>query len=178
MDISELINLKSNRFEHLLYEFKMYLDTYSLVVRNANFATYPDTLRNALIESHAIHLRNLIEFFNCDEKCITTKMVFDGSHDLRIDESLCDKQCINKAVEHLTEERFTWNSEEDKDLTIRFASVVHMIYPEIANRIKTCVSLLLSKTDINESWKSDLNDSNIQTRLKSLETRINSEPIS
>ena len=172
MDLSEVLEAKSNRFEHLLYEFEMYLDTYSLIVKNANFPTYPCTLRNALLESHAIHLRNLMEFFNCEKNCITTKIVFDGAHDLSIDKTLCDKQCINKTVDHLTKERFEWNKDQGKNLTTRFEMAIHNMYPEITKRIKVCVNLLLSGTEINDSWKSDLNNTEIQLRLKALENSL------
>ena len=108
-----MYEMKKNIFDHILYEFEMYLYTYKELQNDIE-----QDKRNVLLESHAIHLRNLIEFFNRERDCITTKTIFSDDVDLSFHFSENDKKPINKAIEHLTMERVTkWNTEED--LTIQ-----------------------------------------------------------
>lgn len=167
MDMKELLDRKSNLFDHLLYEFEMYLITYfSLCDNDQSNSAFK---RNVLIESHAVHLRNLIEFFNCEKNCLTMKSVFVGDHDLSFDDSTMKaKQTISKAIDHLTEERYTWNQTE-KDLTIRFNDVIPQMYGIICVRVRECIDLLLNNTDVKQVVQSDLQDESIQFRLHKLD---------
>ena len=96
--------------------------------------------------------------------------VFTGNHDLSFDDSTIKaKQTINKTIDLLTKERYTWNQTE-QDLTIRFNAVIHLMYNYyIVARIKSCISLLANNTDINANVYSDLQDTGIQARLQNLE---------
>ena len=126
MRISELLKIKSNPFDHLLYEFEMYLSTYEFVNQTTDISI---TVKNALIESHGIHLRNLLEFFNCQEKSFNTTTIFNCNRFFGVaDPSNSTKQVINKSIGHLTKERFSWNQTED-DLTIRHNVAIHTMFP-------------------------------------------------
>ena len=175
MNILEIIDQKKNIFDHLLYEFEMYLRTYSELVALDDSQKDVDFKRNVLIESHAVHLRNLIEFLNYETDCITTKTVFTGNHDLSFDDSLIKaKQTINKAIDHLTKERYTWNQTK-RDLTLRINDIIHrMYYFYIVDRIKKCISMLMNNTDINSTVIADLQNERIQARLHDLEEYCNS----
>ncbi len=171
MNLLDLLDKKKNLFEHLFYEFEMYLKTYAeLGTTISPDQEDADFKRNVLLESHAIHLRNLIEFFNCEKNCLNMDTVFTGNHDLSFDDSTIKaKQTINKTIDHLTKERYTWNQTE-QDLTIRFNAVIHLMYNYyIVARIKSCISLLANNTDINANVYSDLQDTGIQARLQNLE---------
>ncbi len=169
MILLDLLEKKKNLFEHLFYEFEMYLKTYSELVTVSPNQEDADFKRNVLLESHAVHLRNLIEFFNCEKNCLNMDTVFTGNHDLSFDDSsIKAKQTINKTIDHLTKERYTWNQTE-QDLTIRFNAVIHLMYNHyIVSRIKSCISLLANNTDINPDACSDLQDPSIQARLQNL----------
>ena len=88
------------------------------------------------------------------------------------DSSIKAKQAINKAIDHLTKERYTWNQTE-RDLTIRIDKVIHLMYNDyIVDRIKDCISLLASNTDINPDVYTDLHDIRIQAWLKKLDKSL------
>ena len=166
MDISELLSEKSNIFDHVLYEFEMYIQTYRTIPRCRIGTNDDQFLHNALLESHSVHLRNLIEFFNREKNCITTETLFVGAHDLSFDDKIIQaKQTVNKTIEHLTIERVTWNQTE-KDLTIRSNDVIHTMFGAvIVPRIKECVELLTQETDVKPELIDKLRESCIQIRL-------------
>ena len=155
----------------------MYLETYSALIEVINKEINASNdekyklvfKRNVLIESHAVHLRNLIEFFNRDNNCLTTETIFTGNHDLSFDDStILAKQTINKAIDHLTEQRYKWN-QTSNDLTIRFDNIIHVMYKNIiVDRIKKCVTLLLNNTDVKQEHLLSLHDADIQKRLQVL----------
>ena len=66
MNFIDSLVRKGNIFDHLLYEFEMYLETYSRLVALKDEEDDCVFKRNVLLESHAVHMRNIIEFFNCD----------------------------------------------------------------------------------------------------------------
>ena len=175
-NLLELLERKHNIFDHLLYEFEMYLDTFDALLFYS-LKTNVSFQKNVLLESHAVHLRNLIEFLNCEKDCICVNSIFIGNYDLSFDDSLLNaKQTINKTIEHLTEERTKWN-QTDKDLTIHFSKVVNEMHPIMVERIERCIVMLFNKTDINSKYSSDLIDERIQARIKTLEKRVRSKNI-
>ncbi len=173
MSLQELLVNKNNIFEHLLYEFRMYLETYARLRKHIHEKNGDSILKNMILESHAVHLRNLIEFFNREKDCITTETIFLSDHNLMYDDSkMKAKQIVNKTVDHLTKERYTWNQTE-KDLTVRYATVVHYVFPEIASRIIQCVDLLSQETDIRPEYTDDLHGEKIQQDLRQLASICN-----
>lgn len=169
LELSDLLSLKSNIFDHVLYEFEMYLQTYGVVYGMLVGTSHGQFEKNVFLESHAVHLRNLIEFFNRERDCITTDTVFVGEHDLSFDDSaLKAKQTVSKTIDHLTKERYTWNQTE-KDLTIRYSDVIHEMFRSyIVFRIRDCVELLIQETDVRPELLDKLHDDRIQSRLKEL----------
>lgn len=173
MGLQELLVNKNNIFEHLLYEFRMYLETYSRLCNHIREKNSDSILKNMILESHAVHLRNLIEFFNREKECITTETIFLSNHNLMYDDSkMKAKQIVNKTVDHLTKERYTWNQTE-KDLTVRYAMVINQLFPELASRIIKCVDLLLQETDVRSEYMNDLHNNKIQQDLQQLASICN-----
>ena len=166
MDYTALLSAKSNIFDHVLYEFEMYIQTYRAFPKCRIGTSYDQFLLNALLESHAVHLRNLIEFFNGEIDCITTDIIFVGAQDLSFDDTgIHAKQTVNKTIEHLTKERVTWNQTE-KDLTIRTNDVIHKMFETIiVPRITECVKMLIQETDVKSELVGMLHDEQIQNRL-------------
>ena len=79
---------KKNIFDHIIYEFNMYLYTYTLLLKGEK----DKRKRNMILESQAIHLRNLIEFFNSEPKCITVDTIFSHCNDYSFDDDINAKQ--------------------------------------------------------------------------------------
>lgn len=169
MTRNDIIKNKSNVFDHILYEFEMYIQTFNELVKLFQQDSENQFMENVLLESHAVHLRNLIEFFNCEKNCITTATVFVGEHDLSYDDtSIKAKQTVSKTIDHLTKERYTWNQTEN-DLTIRYNDVIQEMYNKyMVFRIQSCVDLMIKGTDVQPRFLADLHDSGIQQRLLQL----------
>ena len=175
MTQDEIIERKSNMFDHLLYEFEMYIFTFSRLSNlNPNHEDHA-LMKNVLIESHAVHLRNLIEFFNCDFGGINMKTIFSEPQDLSFDDTALEaKKTVNRAIEHLTEERYKW-SKSEKDLAIRAGMVIPTAYRDyIVPRIKICISLLKRKDGVKQKHLDALQDVDIQRRLTYLEQYLQS----
>lgn len=169
MELQEMQERKSNIFDHVLYEFQMYFETYFRLKLLCMKQNVDIISKNIVLESHAVHLRNLIEFFNRDINCITTDTIFIGNHDLSYDDSQIQaKQVINKAIDHLTKERYTW-IKTGNDLTVRGAFLPSTMFTYyIASRIIKCIDLLIQETDVRSEFMDDLYDESIQRRLKNL----------
>lgn len=169
MNFEELQERKSNIFEHVLYEFQMYFETYFRLRALCTGEKKDNILKDIVLESHAVHLRNLIEFFNRDQNCITTETIFKGDHDLSFDDSTIKaKQFVNKTIDHLTKERYTWIRTEN-DLTVRGAFLPStMFFNFMASRIVACVDLLLQETEVRPEFIDALHADNTQQRLEQL----------
>ena len=105
MELQELLKKKRNIFNHLLYEFQMYLETYLRLWNHIHEQNHDDILKNIILESHAVHLRNLIEFFNRENNCITTDTIFTGNLDMSYDDSRYKARSSNKRKIHLEPDR-------------------------------------------------------------------------
>ena len=147
----------------------MYFETYFRLRAYCQEEHIDYILKDIVLESHAVHLRNLIEFFNRDKNCITTETIFFGDLDLSFDDTTIKaKQIISKTIDHLTKERYTWIN-TNSDLTVRGAFLPSTMFKYyIASRIIKCVDLLLQETDVRPEFINDLHDLNVQRRLKNL----------
>lgn len=161
---------KKNIFDHILYEIEMYIATYKMLF---NYALLEDKLlNNMVLESHAIHLRNLIEFFNCEKNCITTETIFLGSQDFTFVDLMNAKKTINKTIEHLTLERVKWYNTE-KDLTKNFSLCINLMFESIMMpRIQRFIDLLMQENTVKERYKCEINEDFIQRRLNHLNEEI------
>ena len=169
MDLQDLLEQKSNIFDHVLYEFEMYIETYYKLCENAFVRKVDQVTYNAILESHAIHLRNLIDFFNSERDCISVKTVFEEPDDKSFNDSKYKaKQTVNKAINHLTKERLTWNQTED-DLTLRYSQLISPMFNRVMlPRIAYSVNLLIAGQKIKKEYRDMCKDADIQQRLLSL----------
>ena len=171
MEVQELLDQKGNLFDHVLYEFEMYIYTYykisdNTVARKSDQATY-----NALLESHAIHLRNLIEFFNCEKDCISMKTLFEKVVDTSFDDNQYQaKKIVNKAISHLTKERYTWNKTAN-DLTVHYSNLINPMFVSVLlPRIAYCVNLLIAEKKTKKEYIDMCRKTRIQERLHKLKS--------
>lgn len=169
MELAELLIKKGNIFDHVLYEIQMYIETYIRLLKHIQEQNTDVILKNMILESHAVHLRNMIEFFNREQECITTDTIFSGKVDLSFnDTEMKAKQTINKTIGHLTKERYTWNQTE-RDLTVSYALTLHRMFREIMTpRIVSCVKMLCQEKEVKPELISQLKNDTIQHRLHEL----------
>ena len=103
-----------------------------------------DAMHNAVYESHVLHLRNLIHFFNCasikpDDIIISRVLIEHSGYSLKTEPIFRDM--INKSVQHLT----TYRADElDKEA---LSNEINKMYPKICTRIE------LFESDIRVSGK-------------------------
>ena len=94
-------------FEHIFYEMVMYEQTFRLL-----FIHNIDIIHNAIWESHIIHLRNLIDFFDKssssheDDILVSKVLVNTDFYPMDTPQDFKDK--LNKSVQHLS----TYGSDE------------------------------------------------------------------
>lgn len=123
---------KDNIFEHILYEIDMYLSTYDLFNTQYKEAKLDDVeycyVRNAIFESHFLHMRNVKDLF-LNNKSFPTDIVLSTvlldpvSCTISKEDLVCKDEngeiiydmnhseltyaiIMNKSIEHLTKERF------------------------------------------------------------------------
>lgn len=180
---------KKNIFEHISYEFDMYLYTFHKIYEMCLYKihrgyTENQNLFNAFWDSHFLHLRNLIDFFNYD--CsqftdITVKTFFDNKicKEFKIDDTIKDKNnediiirnnhngkskeepltfrmIINKSVDHITLERVKF--EEYFTKNTQSMDMGHFQKDTIFSMIKIIPSLIIKFVNLLESSK-DLQES-------------------
>lgn len=106
--------------EHLAYEVSMYNGLIRILTGLNPTLTKPLTLRNALVESHATHLRNLIDFLGHPKPqptdVVAADFISDGPWDSKtIADELKDLRTrANKEVAHLTSQRFATGDHRKK----------------------------------------------------------------
>lgn len=148
---------KNNIFEHVLYEMQMYHFTYQklLTYKNSN-AWEEQVLFNAFWDSHLLHLRNLIDFFNNEEHCINVNFLLNSGNDsFRVpNDSNENKRIINKSCDHLTKERF-----EISDLHIRQLKLVNTMYPIVSEQIRQWLNYIQSTNDLKTDFIINREDS-------------------
>ena len=139
----------TTRFEHIIYEMNMYKMTWDLLQQ----FTGRDAMHNAVYESHVLHLRNLLDFFNGisnihNDDIIISKVLTEHSrYSLEIDDGL--RKMINKSVQHLT----TYRADElDKEI---LSNEIIEIYPQICKRIEWFESDIDNPDKLIEEYKID-----------------------
>lgn len=101
------INQKTYVLDHVFYEFEMYLITYHEL--NVHSFVINQLIKNLLIESHQIHLRNLLDFFysvRVTVDCIIVDDILKNHTSLpKNREFWKTKDIINQSITHLTFKR-------------------------------------------------------------------------
>lgn len=165
----ELYEQKSNIFDHIFYEFEMYIRTYQylMYVVKCPLKSHDNQFWiNVLHESHATHLRNLIHFFSGKDS-INANTVLRENAKLGI--SRADEKCktIDKAISHLTEERIV-SDKNEKNLNTAMSKLVADMWPEICNSINKYLRLLSEKIKMKTEYISCFEEPKIQERYSNL----------
>ena len=157
---------KSTMLEHVLYEFDMYIHTYIWLIELSNsLRKFGDNqfFINMAIESHQIHLRNLIEFFSETdgrENDLRIKDIVKNYKELILKKDHIKFNHISRSVEHLTKDRTII----DKQLTIE---IIKNYFPEFEKKIKAVVNGL--DVNIKEEYKDEIEiNSDYINKLKEL----------
>lgn len=187
-------DLKNNIFEHVLYEFEMYLDTYSLLIKLNNIGALGQFSKNVLIESHLIHLRNLMEFFtsvgedktlNSDptppktnasnsrnQNDINIKTIFTADCIPTIRDESHMKQTVNRALSHLSKDRYRRADGNDSHRIKVNDAILEMYRRHIPERIMAALELLHTESHVNKEFIEHLKDDRIQNRILILQKRL------
>lgn len=151
--------IEKNHFDHILYEFEMYLHA-SLIRCNVQFVT------NLLIDSRMVHLRNIAYFF-CSEqdrkkKYLHYSMFTQGQIPLEINHELYTRiqDVASNSTCHLMKGRL---KKTFKDETKRFEQEV---FPIVVSKIKRFILELDNsiRSDYAPAWA----DKQIRLRSKEI----------
>ena len=138
-------------FEHILYEMRTYIVTWKLLHSPQG---YPGQIvHNPLYESHVLHLRNLIDFFNCDDKghvddIFVNKVLIDSSN-YYIETSTDLRKAINKTVQHLS----TYRAKQlDKH---ELSNAINDLYPIVLEKINKFYNDIQNHNNLCTTYKDD-----------------------
>lgn len=171
------INQKAYVLDNVFYEFGMYLITYHEL--NIQSFSINQLIKNLLIESHQIHLRNLMDFFYSVRVTVDCMVVDDilknYAHLPKNKEFWMSKNLINESITHLTYKRippeYRIPADMGYDLTWKTQKSVHSIFPIIRKKIRNFLRKLKDENIADTPYKQNILDS-----LKSIDImlRINS----
>lgn len=167
MDINSLLESKKNIFDHVLYEFEMYYYSYKnlILINSISEEECSDRwfLKNAIYESHSVHLRNLLHFFSARDSININTVLANNTIPMI---SNWDKKTkiIDKTISHISIER-TWEEFENSNLTLGMDSLIKDEYLQISHRIFLFLEQLSDKNNINSSYVSDFEKRDIQQRF-------------
>lgn len=157
------MNPKELVFEHILYEFEMYFGTASLFRRNIKCSDVdPVLLHNMMLESHQLHLRNLIEFFCNDNNSI--KMSDILTVDFRLDRKPLEHaySTVCQAVDHLSPTRAT------KDLSSACSKAIIESFPIIVAKINEFLDVISDPNNVQPKHHAELSTEYIIRRIDKL----------
>ena len=167
-----LFDRKKNIFDHIFYEIEMFLYTFS----DSNIKNLNVYLKNAVMESNRIHLRNLFDFFRKEKRYVDDIILCDilsNADTINKIENVEDKhkdlvkdckKAINKLTAHLSHLRV----EKSEDFMKNF-------YPELDNSIIENIRIFfdaLEKSEMKEEYKKDFENADIQKRFNALKNYI------
>ena len=159
---------KRNIFEHILYEFQMYLYSYQKLVLLSQEMKKDNNWQleyNLAWDAHFLHLRNIIEFFNNSEHAITTLTVLKCNPKLFIEDAGNEhKRAINKSIDHLTIERVNENMTEKSNETFKY--MINLV----PQRIVSFLLILDDKDNVKVEYLKDLEEDYIGELIKSIKT--------
>ena len=154
--------IETNPFEHILYEFSMYL--HASVIQSSNqFET------NLLVDSCMVHMRNLAYFFYSESKgkkyfhyfdYIAKKLPSEISHDLfgEIQHIASNSTC------HLLKGRL------DKAFKDETASLERLVFPIMTSLIKNFI--IEAKDNVRPEYLLQWQNKKIQKNVRGLEQLI------
>lgn len=160
------MSIENNRFEHVFYEIQMYLASYDSYTENIAQKQY---LINLLLDSRAIHLRNLAYFFKkeklgeywnvCDFVCDTNSINL-------IDDSLFNdiKTFTSRATCHLLDYRL------DESYKQNTSKCLNITFPVMINAINSFLNEL--EVGIKPELANEFNDPTIQGVFKSIKGEL------
>lgn len=118
-------NNKSDIIEHVFYEFSMYIETF---FRWIFCGEQGQIEKNLVVDSHQLHLRNIMDFFSNVEKQddIVLSTILNDTSSFEFDSSkyLSQKKNICKGVTHLTRARCTIDKKETDRIVKQMAKVI------------------------------------------------------
>lgn len=165
--------MKNYFLEHILYEMYMYLWSHNVV----RYYVSDIYLHNSIWISYNTSLRNLLYFFsmrlNYNERpndILYKNFLFNGKNGKFVNKNKYKKEieCIDKAVAHLTTERYEGiNNKDIKKLVVKYQK---KFYPMIIRRIDDFIYHLKHNKDV--SYKDVQVDFKHELRIKRIKGLI------
>lgn len=165
---------KEIKITHILYEIEMYFYSYKRLAGIDSIQAQNPLERNIVYEDHMIHLRNLIEFFNCAENTIHVKDVLNTDEDFSfVEESKNVKHAINKSVGHITKERFT-----NPDKVIEGClDGINDLYSIICQRVERFMEMINDKDYLKSNYQEGFENDTVQALIKNIDVLIHCDAI-
>ena len=166
------MSIAENPFDHVLYEIEMYLLTYRIVFPNDS--PFAQLSINLVLDSRAVHLRNLSKFFSKKNsqtdwrvgeflKDVSTKPFLSEKMQKKINRYTSNATC------HLSKERM---SDSFKKNT---ADCFQEVYHIIVNLIQTFFSLL--DTNVKSEYENAWREKSIQDRVSIINNFLSNQII-
>ena len=167
------MNNEKNPFEHILYEVEMYLLTYKLSISTTDPLFQFKT--NFLVDSRAIHLRNLAYFFNekKSHKCWHISDYISDINNIKLlDDALFKKvnRYTSQATGHLTDARLSETYKTDT------AKCYQTAFPHVVEAINSFFTAL--EKNVKPEYKNDWEDPEIQKLVSFVKNQLLPNPIS
>lgn len=162
------MNPKELIFEHILYEFEMYIATALLFRKSIECSNVdPILLHNMMLETHQLHLRNLIEFFCNDNNSIKMKDIL--TVDFKLDRKPLEHafSTICQAVDHLSPTRAT------KDLSSACSAAIIEAFPIIVAKISEFLTVISDPNNVQQTHHVELSTEYIVERIDNLKAVTN-----
>lgn len=160
---------KCNIFEHVFYEMQMYLYSLYKLSMFEQLEINTQLEYNLVWDTHFLHIRNLLDFFNCESDSITVDTILVNKKDFTISqEEFKYKQVINKTVDHLTIERVK-KANKMSNLQLKVIKDMSIVIPE---RIRIFLDLLDDYENVKTEYKAHLSNEEIQELKKSIRTMM------
>ena len=156
---------KSIKISHILYEIEMYYYSYKRLSGIDSLQPQNPLERNVVYEDHMIHLRNMIEFFNCAKDTITVKHVLKVDYDFSFEDKFNVKRAINKSIGHITKERFT----EPGKVIDGCLDGINELYSTINQRVDEFMELLKHEDNLNPDYREGYDTKTVQNLINNID---------
>ena len=159
------LEARENIFEHILYEMSMFLYTKIYMSTQGDSA-----VRNMAVESHSLHLRNLIEFFGKrNSNYITSAAVLLNTDGLSLDTKVelangMDAFAIpSQITNHLSFYRCS------VDAYTKTNTIIKGMFPRVAINIIEFVKLISISENVVPKYREQLNSCIVATLITAIE---------
>lgn len=170
VQMESLLYARKNIFEHIFYEMDMFYETRFYLLTHK----YKSSLEhNMAVESHSVHLRNLIEFFGTSSKYITSATILLNVEGLSLNTKVELAGGINafaipsQITSHLTHYRC------NNDAYQKSNAVVNAMFPRISENIMKFIELIAIPDNVCQKYSDQLNENQVDIQIVKIKSLHN-----